>query len=43
MKPGDGNFTVNEKKLDDYFGGLNPSSTTSIMQPLELTEASGQI
>jgi len=41
MEPGDGNFIVNEKKLDDYFGGLS-CQIASIMQPLELTECLGK-
>jgi small subunit ribosomal protein S9 len=41
MEPGDGNFIVNEKTLDNYFGGLS-CQIASIMQPLELTECLGK-
>ncbi len=37
MEPGDGKIIINDKPLDDYFGGL--SSQIAIMkQPLELTD-----
>ena len=41
MEPGEGNFVVNEKKLDDYFGGLS-CQIAIIKQPLELTDCVGK-
>ncbi len=36
LKPGNGNITVNEKSLDEYFG--RETSKMVVKQPLELTE-----
>jgi small subunit ribosomal protein S9 len=41
IQPGEGNFIVNEKKLDDYFGGLS-CQIASLKQPLELTDCLGK-
>ncbi len=40
MKPGTGKMVVNEKPLEDYFGG--GTCKMIIMQPLELTENVGK-
>jgi len=36
LKPGNGNITVNDKSLDEYFG--RETSKMVVKQPLELTE-----
>jgi small subunit ribosomal protein S9 len=40
MKPGNGNITVNQKSIDDYFG--RETSKMVIRQPLELTDNVGK-
>ena len=40
MEPGDGSIFVNNKKLDDYFGGLI-NKKMAVKQPLVLADAAG--
>jgi small subunit ribosomal protein S9 len=40
LKPGSGNFVVNERGLDEYFG--RQTSRMVIMQPFELTQTVGR-
>lgn len=41
MKAGDGKFIVNDKPLDEYFGGLETAKMV-IKQPLEITNTLGK-
>jgi small subunit ribosomal protein S9 len=41
MKPGSGEFTVNERTLDDYFG--RETSKMVLKQPLEVVEQLGKV
>jgi len=41
MKPGSGDFTVNERTLDDYFG--RETSKMVLKQPLEVVEQLGKV
>src|SRR5438270_13490327 len=41
MKPGSGEFTVNERTLDDYFG--RETSKMVLKQPLEVVEQHGKV
>ena len=41
MKPGSGEFTVNERNLDDYFG--RETSKMVLKQPLEVVEQLGKV
>jgi small subunit ribosomal protein S9 len=41
MKPGGGEFTVNERTLDDYFG--RETSKMVLKQPLEVVEQLGKV
>jgi len=36
IEPGEGNFLINQKTPEDFFGGL--SQTSALKQPLELTD-----
>ena len=41
LKPGKGNITVNNRKLDEYFG--RKVAQMLVMQPLELVDLSGKV
>jgi small subunit ribosomal protein S9 len=41
IKPGDGKFLVNNRTLDEYFGGLETAKMV-IKQPLEITNTLGK-
>lgn len=41
LKPGDGQFLVNNRTIDDYFGGLDTAKMI-IKQPLEITNTIGK-
>src|SRR5256885_16795963 len=41
MKPGSGEFTVNQRTLDDYFG--RETSKMVLKQPLEVVEQLGKV
>jgi small subunit ribosomal protein S9 len=41
LKPGDGNILVNNRTLDEYFGGLETSKIV-LKQPLEITNTLGR-
>ncbi len=38
MQPGEGKFTINDRTVDEYFGGLD-SQIGAMKQPLELTDS----